>query len=130
MNSEPKMSINERRKYLQVIQGRYRQASRSGKSALLDEAEQVTQLRRKSLIRLLNGDLKRKERKRQRGHTYGIAVQRALMVISESTDHICPERLQPTLVWLAKHLAKHGELEVAPILINWSRSVSPRYVGF
>lgn len=124
MNSEPSMSVNERRKYLQVIQGRYRRAARPGKSALLDEAEQVTRLSRKSLIRLLNGDLKRKERKRQRGRTYGIDVQRALMILSESTDHICAERLQPTLVWLAEHLAKHGELQVTPKLLDQLGQIS------
>jgi hypothetical protein len=118
------MSINERRKYLQVIQSRYRRASRPGKSSLLDEAEQVTKLKRKSLIRLLNGDLERKERKRQRGRTYGVQVQRALMVLSESTDHICAERLQPNLVWLAKHLANHGELEVTPKLLEQLDQIS------
>ena len=124
MNSEPRMSINERRKYLQVIQGRYRQASRAGKGTLLDEAEQVTKLNRKSLIRLLNGDLKRKERRQQRGRTYGIEVQRALMVLSESTDHICSERLQPYLVWLAKHLVKHGEMELTPKLLEQLGQIS------
>ena len=118
------MSINERRKYLQVIQSPYQRASRPEKSSFLDRAEQVTGLKRKSLIRLLNGDLKRKERRRQRGRTYGIEVQRALMVLSESTDHICAERLQPNLVWMAKHLAKHGELEVTPQLLEQLGQIS------
>jgi hypothetical protein len=78
----------------------------------------VTGLHRKSLIRLLDGDLKRKERRRQRGHSYGIQVQRALMIISESTDHIYPERLQPNIVWLAENLARHDELETGPELME------------
>lgn len=112
------MSITPRRTYLQVMLERYGIASRKAKSKLLDEAQIMTGLHRKSLIRLLNGDLKRKERRRQRGRTYGIQVQRALMIISESTDHICPERLQPNLVWLAKHLASHNELETDPELME------------
>jgi hypothetical protein len=118
MNKDLKMSINERRTYLQVMQDRYGKASRKEKSKLLDEVQIVTGLHRKSLIRLMNGDLKRKERRRQRGRTYGIQVQRALMIISESTDHICPERLQPNLVWLAEHLARHDELETTPELME------------
>ena len=46
----------------------------------------------------------------------------ALRVISESMDHICAERLQPNLVWLAEHLAQHGELVVnQQLLDNWSK---------
>jgi hypothetical protein len=51
--------------------------------------EAVTELHRKSLIRLLNGSLERKPRRRQRGRTYGPQVDDALRVIAESLDYIC-----------------------------------------
>ena len=124
MNLEEKMTIDERRKYLRVIQKRYCTAKRKEKQSLLDEAEKVTGLHRKSLIRLLRSDLKRQPRQRQRGRTYGIEVQRALMIISESTDYICAERLQPNLVWLAQHLAQHEELEVTSDLLNQLATIS------
>jgi len=111
------MTIDERRKYLRLVKPRYAQADRKEKKWLLDEAELVTGLHRKSLIRLLNSNLKRKLRRRQRGRTYGLAVQAAIQVISESVDYICAERLQPNLVWLAEHLANHGEMEVTPKLL-------------
>ena len=112
------MTIDERWKYLRLMKKRYQLASRDEKNQLLDEAESVTGLHRKSLIRCLSGDLKRKTRRRQRGRTYGPGVHAAIKVISESVDHICAERLQPNLVWLAQHLAEHGELEIVPGLLD------------
>jgi hypothetical protein len=111
MSIEEKMTIDERRKYLHKMQKRYKQASRKEKGQLLDEMEQVTELQRKYLIKLLQGDLKRQPRRRQRGRTYGPKVGDALRVIYESFDYICAERLTPNLVWMTKQLARHGELE-------------------
>jgi hypothetical protein len=45
-------------------------------------------------------------------------VSYALGVIAESLDHICAERLQPNLVWMAQHLAAHGELVVSDDLLE------------
>lgn len=114
MSADERMTIEERRKYLRMMQKRYRQASRHEQSQLLSEMALVTGLHRKSLTRLMAGDLSRQPRQQQRERTYGLDVQRALRVISESCDYICAERLQPNLVWLASHLEQHGELEVTP----------------
>jgi len=118
MSIEDKMTINERRKYLHKIQKRYREADRKAKGRLLDEMEQVTELDRKYLIALLGSNLKRKARRRQRGRTYGPEVDDALRVIDESFDYICPERLTPNLVWMAEHLAQHGEVEISRELLE------------
>ena len=104
MSTEDEMNIDERRKYLRTMQKRYCQATVKGRSKLLDEMATVTGFHRKSLIRLMNGDLTRKPRSRQRGSIYGSQVDDALRVIAESSDHICAERLQPNLVWMAEHL--------------------------
>jgi len=66
----------------------------------------------------MSGSLERKPRHKQRGRTYGPEVDDALRVISESFDHICAERLQPNLVWMATHLAQHGEIEASPFLLD------------
>ena len=118
MSIEDKMTIDERRKYLKKMQERYLQADRKERGQLLDEMEAVTELHRKSLIRLMKGSLERQPRRRQRGRTYGPDVDDALRVIAESTDHICAERLTPNLPWLAEHLAAHGELSVSPQLLE------------
>jgi hypothetical protein len=118
MSIEDKMTIDERRKYLRRMEKRYRQADRKERGRLLDEMEAVTDLHRKSLIRLLKGGLERRPRRRQRGRTYGPEVDDALRVIAESTDYVCAERLAPNLPWLAKHLAAHGELTLSPQLLE------------
>lgn len=86
--------------------------------------EAVTELHRKSLIRLMNGSLERRPRGKQRGRTYGPEVDDALRVISESLDYICAERLTSNLAWLASHLAAHGELEVSTSLLEQLDSIS------
>jgi hypothetical protein len=103
---------------------RYVQAERKERGRLLDEMGAVTGLHRKSLIRLMNGNLARKRRLKQRQKSYGPEVDDALRVIAESLDHICAERLTPHLVWMAQHLAAHGEMEVSPQLLEKLEQIS------
>jgi len=121
MPAEDKMTIDERRpyripweKYLRKMKKRYARTDRKARGQLLDEMEAVTRLHRKSLIRLMNGSLERK----QRGRSYGSEVDDALRVIAESLDYLCAERLTPNLVWMTTHLATHGELEVSSPLLE------------
>jgi len=119
MSIDDKMTVDERRKYLNTMKKRYDQASRREQGLLLDEMETVTGLQRKSLIRLLNRpSLARQPRRRQRGRSYGPTVVAALRVIANSLDNICAERLQPNLVQQAHYLAEHGELVVSPALLE------------
>jgi hypothetical protein len=118
MSTDDKMSIDERRKYLRRMKKRYAQASRQERGQLLDEMEAVTDLHRKSLIRLMSSDLERKPRRKQRGCKYRSDVDDALRVIAESLDYICAERLTPNLVWTAEHLARQGEMEVTSQLLE------------
>ena len=50
------MTVNERRKYIHKIWGRYRDSTKQEKSLLLDEAVKVTGLHHKSIVRILNGN--------------------------------------------------------------------------
>lgn len=119
------MSNKARREYLELMQERYRPGSRKERSTLLDEMEQVTGLDRKTLIRLMGKrDLRRKPRSRERGRTYGLDVQYALGVIAESLDYICAERLHANLAWMAKHLARHGELHLRNDLLEQLSRIS------
>jgi hypothetical protein len=113
MSETEPMSIDERRKYIHKIGGRYRKGSKKEKGRLLDEIEAVTGMHRKSVTRLLNGPLSRKKRSRERGRTYGVEVEVAVRVIALSLDYPCAERLQPNLVWMVKQLASHQELIVS-----------------
>lgn len=124
MSNDEKMTIDERWKYLRKMRTRYVDADRPTKRALLDEMEAVTGLHRKSLVRLMNGSLERKVRSQQRAKSYGAEVDDALRVIYESFDGICAERLTPNLVWMASHLANHGELTVTPSVLAQLEQVS------
>jgi hypothetical protein len=124
MSTQDKMTIDERRKYLRTMKKRYVKAGRKGRAQFLDEMEAVTGLHRKSLIRLMNGSLERKPRRKQRNRTYGPEVDDALRVISESLDYICADRLTPNLVWMATHLAAHGEMDTSPRLLEQLERVS------
>jgi hypothetical protein len=124
MADSEKMSVDERYKYLRKMQKRYREANRQGKRQLLNEMEAVTELHRKSIIRLMRGAIERTKRKRERGSRYKGDVVYALRVIAESLDWICAERLQPNLVWTAEHLAAHGELETTPELLAQLGAIS------
>lgn len=124
MSNQETMTIDEKRKYLRIVKPRYKQAGRNEKGQLLDEMEAVTGLDRKTLIRLMQGSLKRKPRSRQRDKTYGPAVDDALRVIYESFDGICAERLTPNLVWMAQNLERHGELTTTPEMLEQLGQVS------
>jgi hypothetical protein len=124
MTTEEKMTIDERYKYLRTMKRRYRRADKKTRGQLLDEMEAVTGMHRKSLIRAMSSSLKRKSRRGERGRTYGSDVDDALRVIDESFDYICPDRLTPNLVWMARHLDRHGELRATPSLVDQLGSVS------
>lgn len=113
MPDAERMTVDERRKCLKRMQGRYLKATREERSRLLDELAELTGLHRKSVVRLLKGvSLERRPRQRQRGREYGAGVDDALRVIWEGLDYVCAERLTPALVSTAEQLARHGELRV------------------
>lgn len=112
MSEQDPMNVNERRKYIHKIWGRYRGADRVEKGRLLDEIEKVTGMHRKAIIRLLSGQLSRKRRVRQRNVTYGVDVDDAIRVIARSLDYPCAERLKPNLVWMSEQLKTHHELVI------------------
>jgi len=124
MSDTEQMTIRERRKYLSLMQPRYSTAGRTEKGQLLNEMEAVAGLDRKVLIRLMSGSLGRNARRRERGEKYGPMVDDALRVIDESFDRICPERLRPNLVWMARLLEQHDELITTLELLEQLEQIS------
>jgi hypothetical protein len=127
-----RMTEEERRKYLRLVAPRYANASRSERSALLDEMAAVTGLHRKSLLRLLHGPSLNRAPKysRLRRRRYGVAVAEVVRVVWESLDYVCAERLTPALLPTAQQLAQWEELiltdEVAAHLASISRATVQR----
>jgi len=124
MSNDEEMTINERYKYLRKMQKRYLKAQEKERSKLLDEMQEITGYHRKSLLRLIHSKIARNPRRRQRGRTYGVEVVHALQVIAESFDYPCAERLHHNLVWMAKHLQIHSELELSSVLIHQLEKIS------
>ncbi len=110
MVEEERMTVDERYKYLRRMQRRYRKAGRKERGVLLDEMEAVTGLHRKSLVRLMRGEIRRQKRRRERGKVYGGEVKRVIGEVARSLNYPGAERLQSRLLWTARHLARHGEV--------------------
>jgi hypothetical protein len=129
MPTRDEMTIDERRKYVKLVSERYRKAKRKERSQLLSEMEQVSKLHRKHLIRLLNGEsLERKSRSTPRGRSYGLEVERVVLRVWESLDYICAERLTPSLVRIARHLAGFGSLSLTAEVESQLATISPATV--
>ena len=129
MPTPDEMTIDERRKYVKLMAERYRKAKRKERSQLLSEMEQVSKLHRKHLIRLLNGEsLERQKRSTSRSRTYGLEVERVVLRVWESLDYICAERLTPSLVRIAKHLASFGSLVLTTEVESQLATISPATV--
>ena len=128
------MTLDERRRYLKRMRGRYWSADRAGRGDLLTEMEAVTGMYRKSLVRLVRGPtLERKRRHGARGRTYGPDMEDAIRVVWESLDYVCAERLTPALLPTAQHLAQFAELslpaKLETQLARISRATVQRLLG-
>ena len=130
MATEDEMTLNERRKYLKRMKPRYVKASRKERGLLLSEMEQVTGMHRKSLTRLLTGEsLARKKRQKPRERSYGAEVEEVIVLVWESLDYICAERLTPVLLTMAQHLAGFGVVKLRGEIEEQLKSISRATVG-
>ena len=108
MPTEDEMTLNERRKYLKRMKPCYMTAKRGERSGLLSEMEQVRDMHRKSLTRLLHTEsLERKKRQSPRCRSYGKEVEEVIVSVWESLDYICAERLTMT-----QHVARFGAVKL------------------
>ena len=114
MLPEVKVDMEEKYQYLRRMKKRYVKANRKERSRLLDEMEAYTGLHRKSLIRLLKTDLKRSQRSRERGPSYGSDLRAIIALTAQALDYPCAERLQPVLLSTAKSLAHWENFHLTP----------------
>lgn len=104
------MNMAARNQYLDALRQEYRQASKTTKGRLLDEAQKRTGLHRKSLIRKLHAPTLRRAKRRPRRAIYDGPVVAALVRVWTIFDHPCGDRLVPLLATEVDRLRALGEL--------------------
>ena len=119
-------SFRSKRELLLQIAPRYKEASPTLKSVILDEFVAATGYARKYAIRLLSHPVAPKlviERPRPRA--YGPEVQQALQLAWAAANHICAKRLIPFLPTLVESLEQHGHLHLDEHCRQQLLSMSP-----
>src|ERR1700730_12762952 len=91
----------------------YQTASRARKQLVLDEVVKKTGYTRKSAIRLLNDPRESAPTiRRPRVSSYGVEVQRALVLAWKATHFVCAKRLLPSLSVLVEQLERCHHLRL------------------
>lgn len=105
------MGPTSKREYLRAIRSRYRKASRSEKSRILDEFCAVCGYQRKYAIRVLNQPARRPQKKPGPPARYGPEVVQVIKRIWFAADQMCSKRLQAAIpLWLPHYEHKYGVL--------------------
>jgi hypothetical protein len=105
-----------RRELIEAIGARYREASTSEKSTILDEFVAVAGYHRKHAIRVLGGEPRgtTSPRRQPRNRLYDEAVLQALIVLWEASDRVCGKRLKALAPVLIDAMERHGHLDLDP----------------
>jgi hypothetical protein len=107
------MSYRAKKELLLQIAPRYRDASPTLKTVILDEFVAATGYARKYAIRLLRHPVDPKLTiQRPRPPQYGPEVQEALRLAWTAANQICAKRLIPFLPTLVESLERHGHLHL------------------
>jgi hypothetical protein len=114
-------------KYLNLLRGRYRDASKKEKSAILDEFVKTTGYHRKHAIALLTGKRKHVTHviRRPRRTIYGNEETRALLVLNDLFDGICSKRLRAAMNIELPRLYETGFLQISPVCYEKLTQISP-----
>lgn len=128
------MSYRAKRELLLQIAPRYREASPTLKTVILDEFVAATGYARKYAIRLLKHPVEPKLTiQRPRQPHYGPEVQEALRLAWTSANQICAKRLIPFLPTLIASLERHGHLHLTEQcrtqLLSMSAATADRLLG-
>ena len=108
------LSFESKRELLLQIAPRYREASSTLKTVILDEFVAATGYARKYAIRLLSQPVSPTLTiERPRSSRYGPEVQEALHLAWTAANHICAKRLIPFLPALVESLERHGHLQLS-----------------
>ncbi len=71
----------------------------------------------------------RKKRQKPRERSYGAEVEEVIVLVWESLDYICAERLTPVLLSMAQHLARFAVVKLRGEIEEQLKSISRATVG-
>ena len=91
---------------------RYREASKTDRTKILDEFAELTQYHRKHAIRVLSSAPRGPRRGLARNRLYDEAVRKALIVLWEAADRLCGKRLKALIPMLVDAMERHGHLSL------------------
>jgi hypothetical protein len=128
------MSYRAKKELLLQIAPRYREASSTLKTIILDEFVAATGYARKYAIRLLTHPVEPQLTiHRPRPPRYGREVQQALHLAWTAANQICAKRLIPFLPALVESLERHGHLQLTDEsrthLLSMSPATADRILG-
>ena len=121
------MSFLSKRELLVQVAPRYREASRKGRSIILNEFIASTGYARKYAIRILTAPVVPSVAPicRAREPVYGAEVQNALRIAWSAADYIGSKRLAPFLGELVSVLERHGHLTLSDEARGQLAGISP-----
>jgi hypothetical protein len=104
--------METRRELIAAVGRRYREASKSERSKILDEFAELTKYHRKHAIRVLTRAPCGSLRSLGRNRLYDEAVRQALIVLWEAADRLCGKRLKALIPMLLGAMERHGHLSL------------------
>jgi hypothetical protein len=120
------ISKSTRAELLEALRQRYQQAPKFEKTKVLDEFVAVAGCHRKHAIRLLTAAVPTASTASAVAQrTYDEAVREALIILWESADRICGNRLKAVLPDLIASLEQHGHLALDPTVRQRLLAASP-----
>lgn len=105
-----------RKELIEAVGARYRGATTSERTKILDEFVAVTGYHRKHAIRVLSSKDHEPSGRGPRNRLYDEAVRQALIVLWEAGDRVCGKRLKPLIPVLIAAMERHGHLELDPLV--------------
>jgi len=105
-----------RKELIAAIGQRYREASKSERTKILDEFAELTKYHRKHAIRVLSSAPCEPRQSLARNRLYDEAVLQALIVLWEAADRPCGKRLKALIPMLVDAMERHGHLSLDPMV--------------
>jgi hypothetical protein len=108
--------MTTRKELIEGVGARYRGASTSERTKILDEFVAITGYHRKHAIRVLGSGSAQEHSSPARNRLYDEAVRQALIVLWEAGDRVCGKRLKVLIPVLVVAMERHGHLQLDSVV--------------